>query len=67
MSVPTVQFLIFLFIAACTALIIWGAMRNRAREQAEIERQQSNRRVQREIDQIEMHRPHHFIKGEGNE
>jgi membrane protein implicated in regulation of membrane protease activity len=64
MATTTVQLLLFLFICLCTALIIWGAIRNKSLEQEIEEQRRSKRQVQREIEQIEMHRPNHIIKGD---
>ena len=55
MSTTTVQWFLFLFICLCAALIIWGAVRNRALTQAIEEQRMSNRRVRDEVGATPLH------------
>ena len=65
MSTPTLQFVLFLWMASMIALIIFGAVHRRKTTMSVDEHLRSNLRVQREIQQIELHRPTHIIRGDG--
>ena len=64
MTQATAQFILFLFMAAIVVALILLTVRHHRILMDEAEHEQSNRRVRREITQIERDRPHHILKGD---
>jgi len=64
MSTHTAQFLLFLIMAGMVMAVILLTVRQHRLNMDYEEHQQSNRRVRREITQIERDRPHHILKGD---